>query len=185
MTWRLLAMLCALSLLLPALHATAGEPVAVRLLDLESVVDGTWVHEPPASTMRLLQYRVTGVGEGNNASFVVYYFGPDQGGSKEANIERWTSQFSTAEGKPVEPVITTSKVGELPVTLVELRGSYARSLGMGQRVTAQPEQTLLAAIVETPQGNLFAQLHGPTATVGAARAAFEAFLSGLRPAAAP
>ncbi len=174
-----------LSLLLLFTPARAGEPAPVRLLDLESVVDGAWEYEQPTSAMRLLQYRVTGVGDGNNASFVVYYFGPDQGGSKEANIERWTSQFSTAEGKPVEPVITTSKVGELPVTLVELRGSYARSLGMGQRVTAQPEQTLLAAIVETSQGNLFAQLHGPTATVGAARPAFEAFLSGLRPAAAP
>ena len=185
MAWRLLSILGVLSFLLPALPATAGGTVAVRLLDLESVVDGTWVQEPPASTMRLLQYGVTGAAEVGNASFVVYYFGPDQGGSKEANIERWTSQFSTVEGKPVVPVITTSKAGDLPVTLVELRGSYARSIGIGQQVAAQPDQTLLAAIVETPRGNLFAQLHGPTATVGTARPAFEAFLSGLRPAAAP
>ena len=174
-----------LSVLLLVAPAQAGEPVPVRLLDLESVVDAAWEHEQPTSTMRLLQYRVTGATEGGNASFVVYYFGPGQGGSKEANIERWTSQFSSADGSPVKPVIETSRAGELPVTLVELRGSYARSIGMGQQVAAQPDQTLLAAIVETPQGNLFAQLHGPTATVGPARPAFEAFLAGLRPAAAP
>ena len=174
-----------LSVLLLVTPAQAGGPAPVRLLDLQSVVDGAWEHEQPTSTMRLLQYRVMGAGDGNNASFVVYYFGPGQGGSKEANIERWTSQFSTAEGQPVEPVITTSKAGDLPVTLVELRGSYARSLGMGQRVAAQPDQTLLAAIVETPKGNLFAQLHGPTATVRPARPAFEAFLSGLKPVATP
>jgi len=185
MSRRPLLHLCLLSLLLPAMPVRAAESVAVRLLDLESVVDGAWEYEQPTSTMRLLQYRVAGAADGSNASFIVYYFGPGQGGSKEANIERWTSQFSTAEGKPVEPVITTSKVGDLPVTQVELRGSYARSLGIGQRVAAQPDQTLLAAIVETPQGNLFAQLHGPTATVGPARPTFEAFLNGLKPVAVP
>jgi hypothetical protein len=183
MVWRLFP-LFVLSFLLLAAPARAGEPVAVRLLDLESVVDGAWEQEPPASTMRLLQYRVPGAAEGANASFVVYYFGPGQGGSTEANVERWASQFSTPEGGRVEPAITTAKVGDLPVTLVELRGSYARSIGIGQQVAAQPDQALLAAIVETPQGNLFAQLHGPTATVDPARPAFEAFLSGLRPVAA-
>jgi hypothetical protein len=39
--------------------------------------------------------------------------------------------------------------------------------------------------VETPKGNLFAQLHGPTATVAPARAAFEAFLAGFKPVAQP
>jgi hypothetical protein len=163
----------------------AGESHAVRLLDLESVIAADWEQEQPTSTMRLLQYRVAGTGGIGNASFIVYYFGPGQGGSKEANIERWQSQFTSADGGPVEPVVTISKAGDLPVTLVELRGSYARSLGMGQRVEAQPDQTLLAGIVETPKGNLFAQLHGPTATVAPARAAFEAFLAGFKPVAQP
>ena len=184
MVWRLFP-LCVLSFLLLSVPARAGEPVAVRLLDLESVVDAAWEHEQPTSTMRLLQYRVPGKTGGDNAAFVVYYFGPGQGGSNAANIERWQSQFTTADGGPVEPVITTSKAGELPVTLVELRGSYARSLGLGQSVDAQPDQTLLAAIVKTPKGNLFAQLHGPTATVAPARADFEAFVAGLRPVKQP
>lgn len=163
----------------------AGEGRAVRLLDLESVVPAEWEAEQPTSTMRLLQCRVPGPGGTADASFVVYYFGPGQGGSNAANIERWQSQFTTADGGPVEPVVTTSKAGDLPVTLVALQGSYARSLGMGQGVEPQPDQTLLAGIVETPKGNLFAQLHGPTATVAPARAAFEAFLAGLRPVAQP
>jgi|PlaIllAssembly_1097288.scaffolds.fasta_scaffold451118_2 hypothetical protein len=163
----------------------AGEGQSVRLLDLESVVGAGWEQEQPSSTMRLLQYRVPGAAGADPAAFLVYYFGPGQGGSNAANIERWQSQFATADGGPVEPRVTTSKAGELPVTLVELRGSYARSVGMGQRGDAQPDQTLLAAIVETPKGNLFAQLHGPTATVAPARAAFETFLAGLKPAAQP
>ncbi len=139
--------------------------------------------------MRLVQYGIPGAGGSAAATFVVYHFGLGQGGSIEANIERWQSQFATEDGGPVEPVVTLFKAGELPVTLVELnvelKGSYARSLGMGQRVDAQRDQTLLAAVVETAQGNLFAQMHGPSASVAAQRAAFEAFLRGLKPAASP
>jgi hypothetical protein len=182
---RILSHLASIALLLAAAAAGAGDAVAVRFFGMESAVDGAWEQEQPTSTMRLLQYRVAGVGGAGNASFVVYFFGAGQGGSNAANIERWQSQFTTADGGPVEPVITTSKAGDLPVTLVELRGSYARSLGMGQRVDPQPDQTLLAAIVETPKGNLFAQLHGPTATVAPARGAFEGFLAGLKPAPQP
>jgi hypothetical protein len=181
------------SALLLALWAAAAAPAAiaaeggqtVRLLDLESSVGADWEAQQPTSMMRLLQYGIPGAGGDGVGTFVVYHFGIGQGGSIEANIERWQSQFSTADGGPVEPVVTTFKAGELPVTLVELKGSYARSLGIGQRVAAQPDQTLLAAVVETAQGNLFAQMHGPTASVAAQRAAFEAFLRGLRPAATP
>ena len=182
---RSLSELASAAVLLISAAVSAADPVAVRLLDLESVVGAGWQEQQPTSTMRLLQYQVAGAAGAGNATFVVYYFGAGQGGSNAANIERWQSQFTTADGGPVEPVVTTSKAGDMPVTLVELRGSYARSLGMGQRVEAQPDQTLLAAIVETPNGNLFVQLHGPTATVATARGGFEAFLAGLRPAARP
>jgi hypothetical protein len=185
MRMRLINGVVATALLLLATAVSPAGPGAVRLLDLESVIDAGWEEEQPTSTMRLLQYRVAGAAGAGNATFVVYYFGAGQGGSNAANIERWQSQFTTADGGPVEPVVTASKAGDLPVTLVELRGSYARSLGMGQRVEAQPDHTLLAAIVETPKGNLFAQLHGPAATVAPARAAFEAFLAGLKPVAQP
>ena len=182
---RSLSRLASAAVLLVSAAASAVGPIAVRFLDLESVVGAGWEEEQPTSTMRLLQYRVAGAGGAGSAAFVVYYFGAGQGGSNAANIERWRSQFTTADGGPVEPVITASKAGDMPVTLVELRGSYARSLGMGQGADAQPDQTLLAAIVETPKGNLFAQLHGPTATVAPARGDFEAFLASLKAVAQP
>ena len=182
---RYLPIVASAVLLLVWAGVSAADTVAVRLLDLESVVGAIWEQEQPTSTMRLLQYRVEGAAGAGDAAFVVYFFGAGQGGSNAANIERWQSQFTTADGGPVEPVVTASRAGDMPVTLVELRGSYARSLGMGQRVEPQPDQTLLAAIVETPNGNLFAQLHGPTATVAPARGDFEAFLAGLRPVAGP
>ena len=64
-----------------------------------SVPDG-WVIVPP-SGMRLAEYALPGIGNEQNAadaSLTVFYFGPNQGGSVEANIERWYGQFSQPDG---------------------------------------------------------------------------------------
>src|SRR5215831_14713948 len=60
---------------------------------------------------------------------VVFHFGPGQGGTAAANITRWTSQFTGPDGGPVSPKRETFTVGGLPVTLVELTGTYARAMG--------------------------------------------------------
>jgi hypothetical protein len=109
----------------------------------------------------------------------VYYFGPGQGGSEEANIARWQSQFSGPKGGAVEPVVERYEVAGVPVTRVEPRGSYARGVGVGPGGTARPDQTLLAAIVETGRGNVFVQIHGPSELVGREREGFDRFLRGL------
>jgi hypothetical protein len=51
---------------------------------------------------------------------------------------------------------------------------------MGGGGSAKPDQTLLSAIVETPKGSLWIQLHGPRATVRANREAFLAMVRGLK-----
>ena len=68
----------------------------------------------------------------------------------------------------------------MPVTTVELTGSYARGAGMGPQGAARPDQTLLVAIVETSKGNLSFQLHGVSATVGANREAFLTMVRGIK-----
>jgi len=101
-------------------------------------------------------------------------------GSAEANIARWQSQFSGPGGKPVTPTVQHFKVQGMPVTVAELSGTYARSLGVGPPAPPTPDQTLLAAVVETPRGNLTLELHGPRATVAANRASFLAMVRGIR-----
>jgi hypothetical protein len=70
----------------------------------------------------------------------------------EANIARWQSQFTSPDGQPVKPILQHLTVSGMPVTTVELTGSYARSVGMGPQSAPRPDQTLLVALVET--GNL-------------------------------
>lgn len=167
--------LIALTVLTSGLALAGGQPVT--LLGMESSVPEGWVAQDPSSGMRVAQFAVPGA-DGEAGELIVYYFGPGQGGSLEANVERWASQFSSPDG-PVEPQITELDAA-FPTTLVELTGSYARGVGMGPAGDAQSDRTLLAAFVETPQGTLFPQLHGPADLVAAQRDGFVAFLEGIR-----
>jgi hypothetical protein len=152
----------------------------IQLLDRTAPVPAAWVAQRPASSMRLAQFRVPAAAGSGEAECIVFYFGQGQGGSVDANISRWQSQFSSADGKPVTPTIERFTVGNLPATVAEFTGSYARSSGMGGAGPAVPDQTLLSAIIETPKGNLWIQLHGPRATVRANREAFLAMVRGIQ-----
>lgn len=155
---------------------------AVAFLTYQSSVPDAWVAEPPKSEMRQLQFKIPEPG-GDGAEFVVYFFGPGQGGTLEANIERWQSQFQGPDGAPVEPTVTQIGTETIPATLVELRGSYGRSVGMGPGDDVQTDRMLLAGVIETPEGSLFPQMHGPAELVAAQREGFVAFVKGLQPTA--
>jgi hypothetical protein len=174
---------CALLLVMSA--AAAAEGQAVQFLGMHSQLPVAWVPEKPVSGMRVLQDKVPGADGKDEAQFVMYYFGPSQGGSLEANIARWKSQFSRPEGGSVEPVVTKVEGAQMAATLVELRGSYARGMGMGQEGEVVPDQMLLAAVVETPKGALYPQLHGSADLVAKEKNAFVAFIKGIQPDAEP
>lgn len=144
----------------------------LQVLDWSAQVPANWIAEQPQSNYRLAQLRVPSSKAGADGEVIVYYFGRNQGGPVQANVDRWISQFTTADGKPVKPIIKTYAVKKMPVTAVELNGSYARSVGMQASMAPRPDQTLLAAVVETPKGNLTFHLHGPRSTVQANKDAF-------------
>ena len=150
----------------------------VDFLGFAAVLPDTWEREQPANAMRQLQYRVPG--SAGPAQFVVYYFGAGQGGSVAANIARWRSQFTTADGAPVTPAVQQFRAAGLPVAVASFTGRYARGIGSGPQGEALPEQRLLAAILESPQAPVIFQLHGPAATVSQQETAFLELLRGLR-----
>jgi len=153
--------------------------VSLSPLRLTAPVPTGWISQPPASSMRLAQFQVPGSGQGDG-EVIFFYFGQGQGGSVEANTARWQSQFTSPDGKPVKPNVGHLKVSGMPVTTVELTGTYARGMGMGPAGAPQPDQTLLVAVLETTQGNLYIQMHGPRATVAANREAFLAMVRGIQ-----
>ncbi len=175
---RRLLLALAAAALLPAGVAAQTKGTQFSALGYSAPVPGSWQSQPPASQFRLAQYRIAGTA--GDAEAVVFFFGKGQGGSVAANIERWTSQFTTPDGKPVAPKTQVLSANGMPVTVVELNGNYARGMGSGPQGDARPNQTLLVAVIEAPEGNLTLQLYGPRATVDAHRKGFEAMWRGMK-----
>jgi hypothetical protein len=127
--------------------------------------------------MRLATYSVA-----PDAECGVYYFGPGQGGSVDANMDRWIGQFLQADGKASKAAakIVKHSVHGLAVTTVDVSGGYT---GMGgptmQPGTPMPGYRLLGAIVEGPQGSIFFKFIGPAKAVAANQAAFDKMIASL------
>lgn len=174
------AILGLLLLVAAGIASGANRTVSLGSLGYSVEVPDTWVQQPPENTMRLAQFQVRGPLGQEPANVVAFYFGKGGGGSLEANVQRWESQFTTPDGKPVKASQRKGKAAGMPVTWAELNGNYSRGVGMGQESAAKPDQTLLAAVIETPKGNVTFHLYGPKASVAQARKAFETMVGSLK-----
>jgi hypothetical protein len=168
------AVALALSLALPAM-ASAQAAGTGTAGGIQWKVPSSWTAEK-GSSMRVATYKVPGAKPDAAGECAVFFFGPGQGGSVEANIERWSRQF---EGSP-KPETSGRSVNGLPVTVARLSGTYLAPGGpMMQSQGKRPGYRLLGAIVEAPEGLVFFKLTGPAATVGDAEKAFESLVSSL------
>ena len=115
-----------------------------------------------------------------DAECVVYFFGQGQGGSVEANLARWGSQF-TVDGQPAPAKTARKTVHGLNVTTMDVSGTYVATGGMA--ATPQPPKAgsrMLAAIVEGPGGNIYIKFTGPAKTVLANAAKFDSLLASFQ-----
>ena len=141
----------------------------------------TWVETEPSSPMRVAQYRIDGAG--GTAECVVYYFGPNQGGSATANAERWAGQFTQPDGSSSLDRMNVSAIDRAggPAQLVEVTGTYDGGMTMtDEPATPRPGSMLLGGIVPGPDAPWFFKLTGPEATVRAERERFVTLLRSVR-----
>ena len=116
-------------------------------------------------------------GDAEDGELTVFYFGPGQGGSIDANVERWVSQFSGT--KPGDVKRANRDANGLKQHTVELAsGSFSGGMGGG---AAKPAFGLLGAIVEAPSGMYFFKLTGPSKTVAQAKKDFYGLLDSIKP----
>ena len=129
--------------------------------------------------MRVAEYNVPATGGGGDAECTVGTFGAHQGGSLDANVTRWVQQFGPIAGPPTR---TTRLVEGIPVTRVELAGSYHPMMmpGPSDAGAVQPGSRLIGAIVQGPAGEWFFKMTGPDATVKAAGPEFDAMIDSVR-----
>ncbi|HMG75071.1 MAG TPA: hypothetical protein VK582_16330 [Pyrinomonadaceae bacterium] len=129
-----------------------------------------WVTEKPSSTMRVAQYKLPKIeGDSEDALLVLYYFGATQGGTAQANIDRWISQMQQPDGSATKDKAKTesSTVNGLKVTTVDVSGTYTAEMAPGSDTKHNDANyRLRAAVVETPKGNYFLKLVGPAKTMG-------------------
>lgn len=167
---------------LPSVAMAVEKSDKLVIQGFSSPVPVSWTPSQPSSTMRVAQFALPAAAGADMGELAAYFFPTGQGGSHQANIERWASQFTAMDGKPVAPKVSTSKNGDIEVTVVELQGTYARGVGMGPTGDAKPNQTLMVAMVETSIGRITLQMYGPSKTLSTQRDGFLKLAKGFRPA---
>lgn len=168
-----------MALLLGAVSAAALSAAALKF----DVPKG-WISKAPSTSMRVADFTLAkAAGDAEDATVTVYFFG-GQGGSVQANMDRWIGQMAQPDGKPSKDVAKTSTVQTatgLKVSLVDVSGTYVAEVtpGSAERLN-KPGFRQIAAVVETPDGPYFVKLTGPAGTVGQWKSSLDAFLRSLR-----
>ena len=139
-----------------------------------------WVAEQPSSSMRVAQYKLPRADQDSeDASLVLYYFGAGEGGSTQANLDRWIAQMQQPDGSDSKTKSQTKStaVNGLAVTTLDVTGTYTAEMtpGAGNKQDKSGYR-LRAAVVETPRGPFFAKLVGPDATITRWEQSFAAFV---------
>jgi len=137
--------------------------------DLHFNAPDGWVTEKASSSMRVAQYKLPKAeGDNDDASLIVYYFGATQGGTTQANIDRWIAQMQQPDGSPSKDKAKTetTTINGLKVTTVDVSGTYTAEMAPGSgSFHNDTNYRLRAAVAETPKGNYFVKLAGPSKTI--------------------
>jgi hypothetical protein len=155
---------------------------AVQPAGLQWTAPEGWRAVTPSSSMRVAEWALPKAeGDAEDATLVVFHF-PGTGGSVQANLDRWYSQFEQPDGRPSAEVarVSTRTVDGLRVTITDVSGTFAGGGMMGGPPSApKPNHRMVAAIAETDGGPWFFKLTGPAATVERWRASFDQFVVSL------
>ncbi|TWT88760.1 hypothetical protein Mal64_22480 [Pseudobythopirellula maris] len=102
------------------------------------------------------------------------------GGGVEANLARWVGQFqNVSDGAQRREKI---EVAGMPVSLLDIEGTYLEGMRPFGPKTPRPEYRMLAAVVETgAKGDYFFKLVGPAAVVAQHAEAFREMVEGITP----
>jgi hypothetical protein len=126
--------------------------------------------------MRAAEYVVEG---DESALMTVFYFGAGQGGSVQANVDRWVGQMQQPDGRSSQDVaeVSTRTIGDIDVTIVDVSGTYNAGMMGAPSATPQADRRMLGAIAEGPQGPIFFRLVGSVETLARAQDAFDSLVA--------
>lgn len=164
----------------PLTSSATSNPSLIELPSITLPKPAAWMWVKPSMQFRTLQYQVCAQASGKGApcaDLIVSVFKLGDGGSVDANIERWKNQFQNTDGSPAQPTRSQRVVAGVSVTRVDVKGAW-KGMGMSQ---AQNNSEQLAAVIELPKETIYIRVVGPESIVEGARKDFEAMVDGLAP----
>ncbi len=142
-----------------------------------------WTSKASASRMRLAEFVLPKAeGDTEDATLTLFFFG-GQGGSVQANLDRWLTQMTQPDGNASKDVAKTSslKTNDLTLTILDLPGTFVAEVAPGSTERYnKPGFHLRAAVIEGKGGPFFARLIGPAKTVAKWDASVQTFFKSLR-----
>ena len=127
-----------------------------------------WKTVQPTSPMRKAQLKIPNKEGPRDADVTFFFFGEQNGGGVEPNVQRWFGQFA---GKPEANKVEEENFNGVKVTIVTTEGTMKASPMAG--ITDElPHAALLGAIIEHPEGAVFVKMTGPAGLVKASREQF-------------
>ncbi len=152
----------------PAAEQVLPETTQGSVAGLSWSVPAVWA-EQPQRPMRAATYHTRPAGgDADHGEVAVFYFGPGEGGTVEANVSRWFRQFDQDDGRPTSEVAEreSMEIDGISVTLVRASGTYNAAAGpMAPRADLRPGYRLIGAIAVGPEGAVFFKFTGPENTV--------------------
>jgi hypothetical protein len=152
----------------------SGQVRAEEIAGLTLSVPTEWTRKPASNPMRLAEFVLPG--PGGEVTLVVSRFAGG-GGDATANVERWKTQFTKADGSDVGDAAKVTVVDKAPlkITTVDIEGTNIAPVtpGAPERYN-EPESRLLGAIVEGSGDPYFFKAAGSAKTLSAWEPAFRA-----------
>ncbi len=148
---------------------------------LQLVAPADWERKEPAN--RIVEVELAApAAEGDEQAARITIMGA--GGSIEANIDRWITQFTQPDGSSTrdQTKIEKIKVADTEVHLVDIKGTYKDQAGgpfARQPATMRDGYRMLAAIIVTDYGRYYVKMYGPAKTIAENEKPFRAFIESL------
>jgi len=144
-----------------------------------------WTRKPGSNPMRLAEFVLPG--PGGEVTLVVSRFAGG-GGDATANVERWKTQFTRADGSDIGDAAKVTVVDKAPlkITTVDIEGVNIAPVtpGAPERYN-EPNSRLLGAIVEGAGDSYFFKAAGPAQTLALWEPGFRAAVDTMTAGAAP
>jgi hypothetical protein len=141
-----------------------------------------WTRRPASNEMRLAEFTLPG--PGGEVTLIVSRF-KGGGGDAASNVNRWKTQFVTADGAPqTDAKVQTALRPPLTITRVDIAGTNVAPVMPGApKAYNEPNSRLLGVIVEGAGDPYFFKAVGAADTLVVWEPAFTAFADSIAPAA--